>query len=399
MNVSSRAFAIAAAISVFAWPSAFAQTTPAAQEPVDTGYVNYDDGPISLPLGVGLRIPLYDRVDGLALPFGPMITLAGGRFELDPTVTYRSHLGKFDPYGKATVKLGARDALKVDGGRATFTNDAWIRNTIVNSLATLGVGSDARNYFRADRLTAELTHEAVGNGTTFTPRIGFLHENAWSTGTPVPHTSAPWSISGRTGSRKMRRINPSIARGHTTSGTAGLNYDYDLNQMTVAIDAGIEHAFDAPSTATNSSGDFTQMTLDGKAKFLTFGTQYFTFSTHALVTPGDDAPAQRYSYLGGAGTLATVDLLAIGGDRLAYVEGEYTVPLTKPLLPFVGSPIVSLRYAAGSAGVGSLPDFIQNIGVGLGMKFIRAEYHVDPNYRKTPYTHKSAFSIGLSLSL
>ncbi|MEO7367853.1 MAG: hypothetical protein ABIZ36_07850, partial [Gemmatimonadaceae bacterium] len=87
---------------------------------MDTGYVNYDDGPISLPLGIGLRIPAYDRVDGLALPFGPMITLAGGRVELDPTVTYRSHLGKFDPRGKATVKLGSHDALMIDGGRATF---------------------------------------------------------------------------------------------------------------------------------------------------------------------------------------------------------------------------------------------------------------------------------------
>lgn len=399
MNVSTSVFAVAAAMSVFSWSAASAQTTPAAPEPVDTGYVNYDDGPISLPLGVGLRIPVYDRVDGLALPFGPMVTLWDGRFELDPTVTYRSHLGKFDPYGKATIKLSAHDALKINGGRATFSNDEWIRTTIVNSLATFGVGSDARNYFRADRVTAELTHDVVGNGTTFTPRIGFLHENAWSTGTPVPHTSAPWSIFGRTGRLKMRRINPSIARGHTTSGTAGLNYDYDLNQMTVAIDAGIEHAFDAPSTATNTSGDFTQVTLDGNAKFPTFGTQYFTFRGHGLVTPGDGAPAQRFGYLGGAGTLATVDLLAIGGDRLAYVEGEYSVPLAAPLLPFVGAPIVSLRYAAGSAGVGSLPDFIQNIGVGLGVKFIRAEYHVDPNYKKTPYTHKTAFSVGLSLSM
>ena len=399
MNVSTRAFAFAAAMTALTWSAASAQTTPATPEPVDTGYVNYDDGPISLPLGIGLRIPVYDRVDGLALPFGPMVTLWGGRFELDPTVTYRSHLGKFDPYGKATIKLGANDALRINGGRATFTNDEWIRNTIVNSLATFGVGSDARNYFRADRITAELTHDVIGNGTTFTPRFGVLHENAWSTGTPVPHTSAPWSIFGRNGRLKMRRINPSIARGHTTSGTAGLNYVYDLNLMTVAVDAGIEHAFDAPSTAANTSGDFTQVTLDGNVKFPTFGTQYFTFRGHGLITPGDGAPPQRFGYLGGAGTLATVDLLSIGGDRLAYVEGEYSVPLTAPLLPFAGAPIVSLRYAAGSAGVGSLPDFIQNIGVTLGVKFIRAEYHVDPNYKKTPYTRKSAFSVGLNLTM
>ncbi len=397
MNVSIRVFSVLAALTVSSW-TARAQTTP-TPEPLDTGYVTYDDGPISLPLGIGLRIPVYDRVDGLALPFGPKITLAGGRFELDPTVTYRSHLGKFDPWGKATIKLGSHDALIVNGGRATFSNDEWIRSSIVNSLTSFVVGTDARNYFRADRVTAELKHDIIGNGTTLTPRIGVLHENAWSTGTPVPHTSAPWSIFGRTGRRKMRRINPSIARGHTTSGTAGVNYDYDLNQMTLAIDASVEHAFDAPATALNTSGDFTQVSLDGNAKFPTFGTQYFTFRGHALVTPGDAAPPQRYGYIGGAWTLATVDLLAIGGDRLAYVEGEYSVPLPAPLLPFVGPPIISLRYASGSAGAGSLPDFIQNIGVTLGVKFIRAEYHVDPNYKKTPYTHKSAFTVELNLTM
>jgi hypothetical protein len=61
--------------------------------------------------------------------------------------------------------------------------------------------------------------------------------------------------------------------------------------------------------------------------------------------------------------------------------------------------VLSARYAAGSAGIDDLPDFIQNIGVGLGVKLVKVEYHVDPNYRKTPYTHKHAFAIGFSLSL
>jgi len=390
-----------ATVAVFLSATAVsAQTSSSSAVPqADTGYVTYDEGPISLPLGVGLRIPVYDRVDGIALPWGPMITIDGGRFELDPTVTYRSHLGKFDPYGKATLRLSPHDALKIDGGRATFSNDDWIRSSTVNSLATLGVGSDARNYFRADRIAAQLTHDVIGNGTTFTPRIGALHENAWSTGTPVPHTSAPWSVFGRKSDLKMRRINPSIARGHTTSVTGGVNYDYDLNQMAVTVDAGLEHAFDAPkySTGNTTTGNFTQLTLHGKVTFPTFGTQTFSFRGHAILTPGDGAPPQRYGYLGGAGTLATVDLLAIGGDRLAYVEGEYDVPLKAPLLPFVGFPIAGVQYSAGSAGVGKLPDFIQNLGVTLGVKFVKLEYHVDPNYKKTPYTHKSAFSVGVSL--
>ena len=388
-------------LSISAGVGAQTPAPPPAAPEADTSYMTYDEGPISLPLGVGLRIPLYDRVDGLALPWGPKVTVAGGRFELDPTVTYRSHLGKFDPYAKGTLRLAPHDGLTVEGGRATFSNDEWIRSTIVNSLASFGVGSDARNYFRADRVTAQLHHEVISNGTMFTPRIGFLHEDAWSTGSAEPHSSAPWSVFGRKSVLKILRTNPAIARGHTTSATAGANYNYDLNQMVVLIDGNVEHAFDAPVYVRGGkkTGNFTQVTLDGKAAFPTIGTQSFSFHGHGLFTPGDGAPPQRYGYLGGAGTLATVDLLAVGGDRLVYVQGEYDVPLVKPILPFVGPPIIGVRYAAGSAGAGSLPDFIQNIGATIGVKFVKFEYHIDPNYKKTSYTHKHAFSVGLSLSM
>ncbi len=381
--------------------SAGAQAKPSSVPDVDTGYVTYDDGPISFPLGVGLRIPSYDRVNGLSIPWGPMITLAKGRFELDPTITYRSHLGKLDPFGKATIRLSPHDALSIAGGRATFSNDSWIRSDLVNALASFAVGSDARNYFRADRVTANLSHEWISSGTTVIPRIGALHEDAWSTGSAEPHSSAPWSIFGRTSRLKMRRTNPSILRGHTTSATAGVNFDYDLDQTTARFDAGFEHAFDTPESPSvnGSNGSFNQFTVDAKAGFPTFGSQSFAFRGHAVLTPGDSAPPQRYAYLGGAGTLATVDLLALGGDRLVYVEGEYSVPLKAPLIPFVGPPIIGVRYAAGSAGVSSLPDFIQNIGATIGVKFIKAEYHIDPNYRKTSFTHRRAFSVGVSLSL
>nr|MBA3404374.1 hypothetical protein [Gemmatimonadaceae bacterium] len=141
-----------------------------------------------------------------------------------------------------------------------------------------------------------------------------------------------------------------------------------------------------------------QLTFGSKASFPTFGTQRFAFRGHAVVTPGDIAPPQRFAYLGGAGTLATVDLLAVGGDNLIFVEGEYSLPLTRPLLPLVGAPILSARYAAGGAGIGSTPDLIQNIGVGIGARLLKAEYHIDPNYQKTPFSRRSAFSIGVSLA-
>jgi hypothetical protein len=393
-------------------PPLSAQVIPPASPPVgvDTSYVEYRESPITLPQGIGVRVPLYNRVDGVVIPWGPMITLFNDRIRIDPTITYRSHIGKFDPFARISIAPRAGTRIEIAGGRGTFTNDGWIRSDIVNTLAALAVGSDARNYFRADRGWATVAHDFVASDFVFTPSIGGQLENGWSTGVPFRHTNAPWSLLNESDSLKMRRPNPTVVEGHINSILGRLKTDYERDDVKGNLDVGVEHAFDSPPTfflvsppdphsAVNSSGDFTQLTIGSKASFLTFGEQSFAFRGHAVFTPGDIAPPQRFAYLGGAGTLATVDLLAMGGDRLVYVEGEYSIPIPRVQLPFVGSPILSVRYAAGAAGVSELPDFIQNIGVGAGIRFLKVEYHIDPNHKETPFTQKSAFAVSLSLSL
>ena len=354
----------------------------------------------SLPLGVGLRIPSYDRVNGVSVPWGPVIRIPGGRVQIDPTVTYRSNLGEVDPAARVQVAFGHFDSLDVYIGRGTFTNDSWIRSDLINSLAVIGVGSDARNYFRGRRGTAELSHSFRSEAFVFAPSIGALHEIDWSTGIhnlEQVDAGVPWSFFGRDDELKMRRLNPRIDPGHITSGLVGLRGRYERDELTGSFNVRVEHSFDEP--AGIDEGHFTQTTFDAKANFPTFGLQSFQFRGHAIATGGAMAPAQRFGYLGGAGTLATVDLLALGGDRLVYVEGEYHFPLVRPLLPFVGPPVISLRYAAGSAGIDTLPDFIQNIGIGLGVKLVKVEYHIDPNFKDEDFTHKNAFTVGFSLSL
>jgi hypothetical protein len=81
------------------------------------------------------------------------------------------------------------------------------------------------------------------------------------------------------------------------------------------------------------------------------------------------------------------------------LQGDYTIPIDRIELPFAGSPFVGLRYAAGNAGVGGLPALIQNLGVGLGVAFFRADYSIDPAQNRSPFSRKSAFSLGVSLSL
>ncbi|MDQ6871536.1 MAG: hypothetical protein M3037_05930 [Gemmatimonadota bacterium] len=375
----------------------------------DTGYVEYKESPISLPLGIGLRIPSYDRVNGLALPWGPKLEVGDGKLELDALVTYRSNLGKWDPSLEGTLRPDDADEIKLHVGRGTFTNDSWIRSDLANSLAALGVGSDSRNYFRADRASARLTHTLTTGAFTLTPFIGGQFERDWSTGSIVPPKS-PWSFFGRKGVLSMKRANPRVKTGHISSLLAGSGVALSRGGVEAKLDATVEHSFNT-SLRADCSGfptdaacamaplNFTQTTLHTQVDFPTFGSQTFSFLGHAVLGTGNIAPPQRFAYLGGSGTLATVNLLALGGDHLLYVQADYIVPLDRVQLPIVGSPFVGLRYSAGNAGQGTLPPLIQNLGLGAGVSLFRADYSIDPARNRSPFSRKSAFSFGLSLPM
>lgn len=383
-----------------------AQDTVAAP---DTGYVEYHESPITLPLGIGLRIPSYDRVNGLTLPWGPQLVTSDEMVEIDALVSYRSHLGNWDPSLEGFVRPGAANEIKFYVGRGTFTNESWIRSDLFNSAAVLFVGSDARNYYRADRATLRYTRSLTISAIGLTPFIGGIIEKGWSTGS-IPPVKTPWSVFGRTGNLRMRRLNPPVAKGRINSVVAGSGFQTSRGGLEAKLNATAEHpvstSFDpgctlipADNTCLVPGSSFTQVTLDSRVTFPTFGAQSFAFIGHAVLTPGDSAPPQRFAYLGGSGTLATVDLLALGGDRLLFVQGDYTIPIERIQLPFLGSPFVALRYAAGSAGIGKLPALIQNVGVGAGVGFLRVDYTIDPAQNRSPFSRRSAVTFGVSLSL
>ena len=400
-------FTVALLASLALGTSLRAQDTTSAA--ADTSYGDYHESPISLPMGIGLRIPTYDRVNGLTLPWGPQLILADERIQLDGLVRYRSNLGKWDPSLEGFLRPGTDNEIALFAGRSTFSNDSWIRSDVVNSLASLGVGSDSRNYFRGDRASARLTHSLTTSSLTVAPFVGGIIERDWSTGSISPPKS-PWSFFGRKGILKMRRPNPRVQTGHIGSVIGGSGFHYVRGGVDATLDANVEKALQTSLTTDCSgalfdaacsfvAGKFLQLTLDSRVEFPTFGTQTFSFKGHALWTGNLPAPPQRFAYLGGSGTLATVNLLALGGDRLLYVEGNYMIPIDKIQLPYLGPPFVALRYAAGNAGEGALPALIQNVGVGIGAAFFRADYSIDPARNRSPFSRRSAVSVGLELPL
>lgn len=393
----------------FAAPAVVLRAQDSTSTAPDTSYVDYHESPISLPLGVGLRIPTYDRVNGLALPWGPQLNVGEEVLQADALVTYRSNLGKWDPSLEASVRPGDNNELKLSAGRGTYTNDAWIHSDLANSLTSIGVGSDSRNYYRGDRGVARFTRRVATKTLTLTPFIGGNIERDWSTGSTAPLKS-PWSFFGRKGILKMRRPNPRVEKGRIGSILGGSGLEIVSGDVDAKLDVGVEHALsssliaDCSGFATDAAcravgKKFTQFTVHGRVHFPTFGTQTFSFLTHAVWTGRDVAPPQRFAYLGGSGTLATVDLLALGGDRLLFVRADYTIPIDKVTLPLLGSPFIDLRYSAGNAGEGTLPALIQNLGIGAGVSFLRADYTIDPASTRSPFSRRSEFSVGVSLPL
>lgn len=338
-------------------------------------YIGGSQPGFELPLIQGLRIPSYDRVNGLSLPWGPLFRPTV-RWIIDPTVTYRSHLGEWDPRLNSVFKLGEQYNLTIDARRGTFTNDAWIYSDLINSMNAVARGADVRNYYRADRGEIEVRRFDV----YVQPKLelerffGIASERAWSVGSRDTLGSRPWSITGRDDIEKMARPNPPIARGRMSSAFVGAMARYQVGDVRTSGTARIEVPFESPGNER-----FVQLTFDGTIAFPTFGVQRFRSDLHTVVTVGDSAPPQRWAYLGGSGTLPVVDVpLSFGGDELFHLDSRYEIPLPRLAVPFLGAPTVGIRHRLGSAGVQKLPRFVQNVGPVLTWSFLKFEYAIDP---------------------
>jgi hypothetical protein len=350
------------------------------------------DPTIELPLVEGLRVPSYDRVDGASIAWGPVLHPTA-RLDVDPTVTYRSHLGAWDPGVHMLVNAGEVWRLTLDARRGTFTNDAWINSDLINSITTFSVGSDKRNYYRADRIEAAVGRiDRLTIAPTTTVELetyaGALTERAWSVGSPDTLGSSPWTFVRKDDPENVGRGNPAIEAGRISSGVLGAAARWQYGDVRASATARLEVPWQAPGDER-----FAQLTTDGTIQFPTFGLQRFRADVHWVVTPGDTAPPQRFAYLGGAGTLPVVDgLLSLGGDQLLHVDMRYEVPLPRLAIPYLGGPILALRHRIGSAGIQTLPRLIQNVGVSASLSFARVEYAIDPATREGHFSAVFAFT-------
>ena len=317
----------------------------------------------------GFLLPTYDRVNGLSLPVGALVTIGDRVAELQPTATYRSRLGVVDP--GLTIRVAPERALRLEAevGRMTRSNERWIYSDLLNSAATLAFGNDTRNYFRADGGTARAIVHVERPGVTFEPFVGARYEKV----KPITAVGNVWAFSGRSSVEHMERPNPAVERGEIGSGLLGGSLAYEMGAVKAKLSAEGERSFSTP----DGTSSFTQLTLDGIIAFPTFAQQRLQIQAHGVATAGDSTPRARYAYLGRGGTLPLLELLEQGGDRLVFVESRYEIPVAAITLPTVGFPTLHLRHLLGAAGVGSLPKLEQELGVGVGISVVRVEATFD----------------------
>jgi len=320
----------------------------------------------------GLRLPTYDRAAGLTLSAGatwyplpptrvePRIQAWGGyAFEREDFV------------GRASLGLSGFDmALEFGAERITATQDRWIRGDVLNSLGVLAMGSDYRDYYAAERAWASLTR--------FAGDVTIQLQAAIEDATSLPAQDV-WSVTEPDSVRPNAAIDEGRIASATLGADASIGSDWIEIRLSLSGEAGWEVA----------GGDFDFQRYLAEAQIAASG-----FSNHTIEISGrlqgplpgtDSLPQQRRSLLGGLGTVETLPIGALRGDRLALVRTTYAVPLDPLRIPGLGSPVAEAVYAIGSTWTwGSPADFVQALGLRIHFPLLYAFAFVDPDGDRGP---------------
>ncbi|HEX2166215.1 MAG TPA: hypothetical protein VHG09_03155, partial [Longimicrobiales bacterium] len=317
----------------------------------------------------GIEIPTYDRVDGLTVSVGggylvPRIgdvePIVRGRLE------YRTARSEFTG-GVELAAARRRTEVAVGAERTTMTNERWIRSDVTNSISSFIQAKDRRDYYAADRGYAEV-RRLLEDGARVTN--AFVRAQIEDAERLVARD--PWSIVG-----EFRPENILVNDSRISSAVIGATTTWTLPRHVVEISALTEFA----GELLDGDHSFARYEIDASWAMAALANHTLEIEPHFQgPLPGTGSlPLQRWSFVGGSGTLNTYEIGAFRGDRVAFVETEYSIPLPRSLrIRLLGRPSLDLLHMAGMAwSDGESPGFEQNIGVRLrfNMLYLRAVTH------------------------
>jgi hypothetical protein len=352
------------------------QITPEAA-PASVSIVSPEESLLTFPNIYGFGPLGYDRVNGLSVYWNGQLASRGdtATASLNATAAYRVERNTVDGTVELRYVPGYRTVLSATAGRATRTSDAWIRGNISNALSSLILRSDLRDYFESDELALSLARTppsslAAGERylvPSFTLRIS--QDRSLEAGDPfsVIRRDEPW------------RLNPAIDEGVLASAVFGLSGSWRGATARSSGTAAVEWA-------PGGLGDFefAQLRAYGSFGMLSLYRHQIQVSGYfqAPLT-GREAPLQRWTFVGGPGTLPTFDVAEMRGDHALLVTSNYRIPLNRVQVPLAGMPSLKLTHAIGSAWRtgADFPKFQQNLGAGVQLLLFDAMIFVDPAER------------------
>ncbi|MGH7482105.1 MAG: hypothetical protein ACRELV_08110, partial [Longimicrobiales bacterium] len=330
------------------------------------------EGPLVLERPFGFSIPTYDRVNGLTVGWGAAYRLPFAlelRPELAGRALYFSERGDFGWKGELRARLDTT-TVRLGAERRWFTNERWIKGDVINSLVFLLKGDDRRDYYDATRYYLELEQPLSTGAVAWTALLGVQREEARTL-----HADTPWSIL----EADSVRPNLPVDDGVIHSALAGVRALYLGATSRLELDGTIELAAEVAGAGLGFAAFRTDLAWATRA----FRNHTFAVEAHAQgPLPGtDELPLQRWSFVGGSGTLNVFEEARFRGDRVVFVESTYRVPLPRDWrVPYLGRGAVELLHGTGMAwGADDARGFEQQIGAQLRFAYLYGRVLTNPS--------------------
>ncbi|MDE2662898.1 MAG: polymer-forming cytoskeletal protein [Gemmatimonadota bacterium] len=289
---------------------------------------------------LGFHLPTYDRVNGLSIPVGALARLPTdpGRPEIAGGLTWIPAREDVDYRLHSSGRFGERLRLGLFATSAVVSNEEWIRPTWYNSLAHFVAGDDVGSHYDSREIGLELE---------------------WTSPEPPVWEDAPrWRVVaalGREQAEDFRFRNVTILFGEEPPGPFPSLPDYDPhlqidngslwfgrlgfewesqgrgghNAMGLGVEVGLEDELSHITVGLGPIPKYNFLLVEGRVsarRVLASGHAVEAFGIGRFDVSGR-LPMQRYSMIGGIGTLPTMPLRGRRGPRLVYAEAAYAIPL------------------------------------------------------------------------
>ena len=304
--------------------------------PADAGFEVFSetepDPPFELAGLYGVRLPAYERVSGLTLRAGALGRLAeaSGRPELSAGLSFLPARKEFDFALRNSWHIGDRLELDLFLTQAVASNEEWITPEFNNSMSVIMAGRDRRNYYQSERF-------GIGIEWRSPPPPVWRDMQGWSLGLSAGREKAA-SLAARavtvvfgeiSPGSSPEDLNPPVDDGTLWFVRAGFVWSAESRRGHMGIGAGLEAGFedDIAGNAGDARFDFLLAEARLSARRVTPWGHRVGFFLIARRDLAGQLPRQRYSAVGGYGTIPTLPLRELYGRRLLFADAEYAVPI------------------------------------------------------------------------